>query len=208
MKHSFKLLAFDFDGTLMDSQRDIVFCAKQAFAKFGFSEPHEADVRQQVGLNLPDIMANLLPEQSNEVHLALADAYRDVYLAKRLDGELEERLYEGVNDVLLGLQHDELFMAICTGKKLRGLVPALDHNQIAHYFHSLHTPDNAPGKPNPIMLQQAMDYSATPAEQTLMIGDTSYDMEMACNAGVRAIGVNWGYHSRQHVVGKWCGNRY
>lgn len=198
--HSFRLLAFDFDGTLMDSQKDIVACMQAAFVSFGLEAPEEEAVRQQVGLNLPDIMANLRPDLTPQDHLDLSEGYRDVYLERRLSEQLDEVLFEGISGTLSALQADEVFMAICTGKKLRGLVPALEHNHIKHFFHSLHTPDNAPGKPNPTMLQQAMDFSATPAEETVMIGDTSYDMEMARNAGVTAIGVRWGYHSEQQLL--------
>jgi phosphoglycolate phosphatase len=200
VEHRFRLLAFDFDGTLMDSQRDIVACMREAFTQFGLNLPEEEAVRQQVGLNLPDIMANLRPDLKREDHFTLSELYRDVYLERRLGNKLEEVLFSDIKSTLSGMQDDEIFMAICTGKKLRGLVPALEHNQIDHFFHSLHTPDNAPGKPNPTMLQQAMEFSATPVDQTVMIGDTTYDMQMAKNAGVTAIGVAWGYHSEQQLV--------
>ena len=200
VEHRFRLLAFDFDGTLMDSQRDIVACMREAFTQFGLNLPEEEAVRQQVGLNLPDIMANLRPDLKREDHFTLSELYRDVYLERRLGNKLEEVLFSDIKSTLSGMQDDEIFMAICTGKKLRGLVPALEHNQIDHFFHSLHTPDNAQGKPNPTMLQQAMEFSATPVDQTVMIGDTTYDMQMAKNAGVTAIGVAWGYHSEQQLV--------
>ena len=198
--HSFRLLAFDFDGTLMDSQKDIVACMRSAFVAFGLEAPEEEAVRQQVGLNLPDIMANLRPDLGCQDHLDLSEGYREVYLERRLSEQLDETLFEDISSTLTALQADEVFMAICTGKKLRGLVPALEHNQIEHFFHSLHTPDNAPGKPNPTMLQQAMDFSATPADETVMIGDTSYDMVMARSAGVTAVGVSWGYHCEQQLL--------
>jgi phosphoglycolate phosphatase len=200
MAHRFKLLAFDFDGTLMDSQRDIIFCMQKAFETFDLPVPDAEVIRQQVGLNLQEIMERMLPERGLDFHFEMAETYRGFFLDRRLKDQLEEGLFSGIPEVLAKFSKPDVFMAICDGKNLIDLKPALEKHGLNSLFHSLHTPDTAPGKPNLGMLLDAMAFSATPVEETVMIGDTSYDMEMAQNAGVTAVGVSWGYHSDEQLT--------
>ena len=193
-QHRFKLLAFDMDGTLIDSLAAIVDASVEAFAGTPFPTPSADQVRQVVGLPLELCVEHWAPQASRTEVLELAEAYRRAFRGQRERGDISERPYTGVEATLAALTHDEIFMAVVTGKDRRGLDSALAHHGFSRFFHSLQTPDNNPSKPAPDMVWTANRETATEARDTVVIGDTSFDIEMARNAGAFAVGVTYGNH--------------
>ncbi|MBV8971346.1 MAG: HAD-IA family hydrolase [Sphingomonadaceae bacterium] len=190
-----RLAVFDCDGTLVDSQVNIINAMRVAFAAVGHPAPDDHAIRHIVGLSLFETMATLVPDGDAALHAALADEYRGAFHRLRADGTLAaEPLYPGIRDLLPTLETRGWLLGVATGKSDRGLALILAHHDIAHHFVTLQTADRHPSKPHPAMLELAMAQAgATPAE-TVMIGDTGFDMAMARAAGARAIGVDWGYH--------------
>ena len=195
-----RLAVFDCDGTLVDGQADVCAAMDHAFAAQGLAVPDRHMTRRMVGLSLPEAMRKLLPAGDPAVHDALAAHYRDAYRARRTAGVLDEPLFEGIPALLDRLRAAGWLLGVATGKSDRGLAHCLATHGIAAHFDTLQTADRHPSKPHPAMLEAAMAaVGATPGE-TAMIGDTSYDIAMARAAGVRAIGVGWGYHPPAELI--------
>lgn len=194
LDHRFKLLAFDMDGTLIDSLAAIVDASIEAFDGMPFETPSPDQVRQVVGLPLELCVEHWAPDANRQEVLELTERYRVAFRGQRARGDINERPYAHVMDTLHSLTHDEIFMAVVTGKDRRGLDSVLAHHDFGHFFHSLQTPDNNPSKPAPDMVWTANTETATDVRDTVVIGDTSFDMEMARNAGAFAIGVTYGNH--------------
>ncbi|MFQ5467780.1 MAG: HAD-IA family hydrolase [Kiloniellaceae bacterium] len=201
MDHPYRLIVFDFDGTLVDSRAVIVRAMADGFAEAGLAPPSAAAVLRVVGLTLEIAIGRLLPESCGDDMIpAVAEAYRRSFFAQRTRPDFSEPLIAGAREVLRVLDRPEVCLAIATGKARRGLVACLEHHGLTHHFATLQTPDNAPGKPHPGMVCQAMaEVGAAPGE-TVVIGDTVFDMEMALNAGAWAIGVSWGYHEPDELL--------
>lgn len=195
-----RLAIFDCDGTLVDSQANIQTAMIACFDAAGLVAPDRAAVRRIVGLSLPEAMRALLPEEGEERHQALAESYKLSFRQMRERGEVEEQLYEGIPAVLERMEADGWLLGVATGKSDRGLRHVLDYHDLSHHFVTLQTADRHPSKPHPSMIEAAMAEAGVEAAQTVMIGDTSYDILMAHNAGVRAIGVAWGYHEPAELL--------
>ncbi|MBA2933098.1 HAD-IA family hydrolase [Sphingomonas sp. CGMCC 1.13654] len=192
-----RLAIFDCDGTLVDSQANICVAMEECFGEAGLPAPDRAAVRRIVGLSLPQAMQVLAPGHDHDL---LAEAYKRAFHRMRAEGRVEEQLYEGIPEVLAALEAEGWLLGVATGKSDRGLRLVLEHHGLAHHFVTLQTADRHPSKPHPSMIEQCMaDAGAQPAT-TVMIGDTSFDILMAHNAGVRAIGVAWGYHEADELL--------
>ena len=191
-------MVFDCDGTLVDSQHAITACMTDAFENVGLKAPTIADVRRVVGLPLAQAI-ELLASNDNAPIDDMVAAYSSSWQKMRAGGTLDEPLFEGTQSLLEQLKSTDWTMGIATGKSMRGLQATLEHHSLGAYFTTLQTADRARGKPDPEMLHLAMsETNAAPAD-TLMIGDTTYDIDMAVAAGVRAIGVAWGYHAPEDL---------
>ncbi len=188
------LAVFDFDGTLVDSQAGILRAMTEAFAVRGLPTPDGAAVRRVVGLKLDLAVAALLPEAEPDEILSVAAAYRAAFAELRRRGQLEEPLYPGAAAALAALAEQDMLLGIATGKSRRGLLHALERHGLREAFVTLQTADDGPSKPHPQLLRQAMDAVGARPQETVMVGDTTFDMEMAGHADVAAIGVAWGYH--------------
>ncbi|MBA4047912.1 MAG: haloacid dehalogenase [Sphingomonas sp.] len=191
-----RLAIFDCDGTLVDSQHNICAAVEEAFAANALIAPPRSMIRRIVGLSLVEAMRMLLPGSDDALHERIAKDYKDAFFRLRSTGAMaEEPLYDGIADLLARLSAEGWKLGVATGKSDRGLAHILSHHAIAGHFITLQTADRHPSKPHPAMIEAAMrDAGATPGA-TAMIGDTSFDMEMARAGGVRAIGVSWGYHA-------------
>jgi phosphoglycolate phosphatase len=194
-----RLAIFDCDGTLVDGQAAICNSMETAFASAGLPAPARHEVRRIVGLSLPQAIRILAPEAEEARHRHAVDAYKEAFRACRLDGTLEEPLFEGIADVLAGLAERGWTLGVATGKSDRGLASCLATHGLAERFVTLQTADRHPSKPHPAMLEAALVEAGAQAADAVMIGDTTFDMEMARAAGVRAIGVGWGYHSAREL---------
>ncbi len=192
-----RLAIFDCDGTLVDSQANICVAMEESFAEAGLVAPDRAAIRRIVGLSLPQAMQVLAPGSDHDV---LAEAYKRTFHRMRAEGRVEEQLYEGIPQVLAGLEAEGWLLGVATGKSDRGLKLVLEHHGLAHHFVTLQTADRHPSKPHPSMIEQCMADAGAEPFTTVMIGDTSYDIQMAHNAGVRAIGVAWGYHEADELL--------
>lgn len=191
-----RLVVFDVDGTLVDSQGDIVASMGAAFDHVGLPVPPRAEVLGIVGLSLPMAMARLAPGADAATCDAMVGAYKTAYQALRIrGGAASSPLYPGIREVVEGLaREEETLLAIATGKSRRGLLALLDNHGWQRTFVSLQVADDHPSKPHPSMLMTALAETGVPVEQAVMIGDTTFDMEMAGAAGMGFVGVSWGYH--------------
>ncbi len=196
-----KLAVFDCDGTLIDSQVNILRAMAQSFERHGLVPPPAHDIRRIVGLSLVESMQVLLPEAEPVLHESLAQDYKHAFQRLRADRSLDpEPLYPGVAEGLAALSARGWLLGVATGKSDRGLALALEHHGIAGHFVTLQTADRHPSKPHPAMLRAAMAEAGASTEQSVIIGDTVFDMAMGANAGVRAIGVDWGYHETDELL--------
>ncbi|MBU6165828.1 MAG: HAD-IA family hydrolase [Alphaproteobacteria bacterium] len=196
-----KLAVFDCDGTLIDSQVNIIRAMASSFQRHGLTAPDSHATRRIVGLSLVEAMQALLPQADHALHLSLADDYKTAFQRLRADRALDaEPLYPGIGDLLTALADAGWLLAVATGKSDRGLKLALEHHGIHDRFVSLQTADRHPSKPHPSMLHAALADAGAQAEQAVMIGDTIFDMAMGQAAGVRAIGVDWGYHEADELI--------
>lgn len=195
-----RLAVFDCDGTLVDGQAAVCGAMTSAFAECGLAAPPSHAVRRIVGLSLPIAIRHLAPDEPAETHDRIVTAYKQSFFRARTEGRLAEPLYDGMRGLLESLHGAAWQLGVATGKSDRGLTGCLTGHAILDLFATLQTADRHPSKPHPSMLEAAMaEVGATPA-QTVMIGDTTYDIEMAQAAGCRAIGVAWGYHAPEELV--------
>ena len=195
-----RLVVFDCDGTLTDGQGAVCAAMEAAFAQIALPAPARSDIRRIVGLSLPHAVARLAPAVAPALQAALVDGYKRAFRAAREAGELDEPLFPGIAALLVRLHASGLLLGVATGKSDRGLAATLAAHGLAPLFGPLHTADRHPGKPDPAMLEAAMADAGTAPGDTLMIGDTVFDIAMAANAGVRAIGVGWGYHEPAELL--------
>lgn len=195
MPSSLRLVVFDCDGTLVDSQHGIIAAATAAWAAHGLKAPDAAAVRQVVGLNLDEALAALAPDADPGLLARLVDAYRQAFFDLRRRPDHQEPLFPGIVDLLDALEQVGTLLGIATGKNLRGLTATLERHDLMHRFVTLQTPDTCRGKPHPEMVERALRDTGAEAANTYVVGDTTFDMQMAYNARVAGIGVGWGYHA-------------
>lgn len=195
-----RLVVFDCDGTLVDSQKLIVTAMTRAFAGHGLEAPAAEAVRRIVGLSLVDAMARLIPEAEPDFHGAVAEDYKAQFAVLRHDAALQEPLFDGARGVLEALRAAGYLLGVATGKTRRGLDHVLALHELEDYFVTLQTADGHPSKPHPAMLEAAMDAVGAGPAETILLGDTSYDMMMATAAGAGALGVGWGYHPADELL--------
>lgn len=190
------LIIFDCDGTLVDSQVMIVSAMNDAFRSLGLKEPTRAQTLSIVGLSLEPAMQRLKPEGADVSPAQLANAYKDAFIRMRREQQALEPFYDGMRELVLALsERDNVLLGIATGKARRGVDHILDGHDLNGRFLTIQTADIAPSKPHPGMVLQAMAETGASPDRTVMIGDTSFDMEMGRAAGAHTIGVSWGYHS-------------
>ncbi|MDZ4274960.1 MAG: HAD-IA family hydrolase [Erythrobacter sp.] len=195
-----RLAVFDCDGTLVDGQADVCWAMERAFTRAGLPAPDSQLVRRIVGLSLPVAVRELAPDLAEDQARAVTEYYRSSYRARREEGLLDEPLYDGMAELLANLHGAGWSLAVATGKSERGLNACLKTHGIADLFVSLQTADRHPSKPHPAMLEAALFEAGAAPHQAVMIGDTSFDMAMARGAGVRAVGVAWGYHAPHELL--------
>ncbi len=191
-----RLVIFDVDGTLVDSQRDILAAMSATFAEIGRPMPARATVLGGVGLSLPETMLRLAGDADAATRTRMIELYCAAYNGLRADnGPDSSPFYPGAREALLRLsQAPDTLLAVATGKSRRGLDRLIEAHRLEGIFASRQTADDHPSKPHPAMLLAALSETGVPARRAVMIGDTSYDMDMARAAGIASIGVSWGYH--------------
>ena len=196
-----RLIMFDMDGTLIDTQALISENAAAAFASLGLPPPTPAEVRSIIGLSLPVAMGRLLKTDDVDLIEGVVGQYRSLYKTSLEHDVDREPLYPGAREALERLKLlPDTILGVATGKGLTGVVRILGNHDLAGHFVTLQTPDHNPSKPHPGMLLRAMAETGADPASTVMVGDTTYDMELARAAGCRAIGVTWGYHPAEDLL--------
>ncbi|GAB1393262.1 HAD-IA family hydrolase [Rhodocyclaceae bacterium] len=188
----YELIVFDWDGTLMDSAAMIVDSVQAAARDLGLEPPSDERARHIIGLGLEDALRHALPDLPEARYADLVERYRHHYLSR--DHELV--LFAGATALIEGLAAQGRWLAVATGKSRRGLDRALEQSGLGAFFHGTRCADECHSKPHPQMLEELMAELAVSPVQTLMIGDTTHDLQMAKNAGVDAVGVGYGAHPR------------
>ncbi len=186
----FDLIAFDWDGTLFDSTAIITRCIQRAVVDVGGEEPSREAASYVIGMPLMQALAHAAPDVPTEKYPQLGDRYRHHYVANQHD----LNLFEGVLPMLADLKARHHWIAVATAKSRKGLSEALHAVELKGTFDGSRTADETAGKPNPLMLHELMREFGVEPERTLMIGDTTHDLQMALNAGCASVGVSYGAH--------------
>lgn len=190
-----KLVIFDCDGTLVDSQHAIFAAMEYAFGSESLPTPDRMHVLGVVGLSLPEAFNVLAPTAPDRIRARLVDHYKGAFAALRAKYNHDEPLYPGIADAIAALSgRPDVVLGIATGKSKRGVARLLDREGWHGRFVTIQTADDHPSKPHPSMILTALAETGAECHRAVMIGDTSFDMEMALAARVAALGVGWGYH--------------
>jgi phosphoglycolate phosphatase len=193
---NFDLIAFDWDGTLFDSTAIIVRCIQEAVRDVGGTVPSEREAAYVIGLGLMQALAHAAPDVPRERYPLLGERYRHHYMAQQ--GRLS--LFEGVLPMLHSLHERGHVLTVATGKSRRGLDEALQSVELQGRFQGSRTADETAGKPHPRMLEELMAEFGVAPERTLMVGDTTHDLEMAKRAGCPSVGVSYGAHDHSEFA--------
>jgi phosphoglycolate phosphatase len=196
IKH-YDLIVFDWDGTVMDSTAVIAGSIQAACRDLDLPVPSDEAARHVIGMGLVQALRYAVPSASEEMYQPLADRYRYHFLAQ----DQQIPLFEGARETIEALHRAGKSLAVATGKSRVGLERALKSSGMAEYFHAIRTADMTHSKPHPAMLLEIMDELGMVAERTLMIGDTTHDLQMAINAGVDAVGMTHGAHPEDELRG-------
>ncbi len=195
-----RLLVFDWDGTLLDSTAGIVAAAQAATTDLDIEQPSEERIRAIIGLNLADAIARLFPREDS----SFCEAFRQCYRIRfsEIHQHSPTELFPEVRSVLQALEGLGYILAIATGKARRGFELEAGRTGVDGHFRTTRCADEAPSKPHPAMLLQIMEELGMESGQTIMIGDTDYDLEMAERAGVAAVAVSYGAHPRERLLAR------
>lgn len=196
MPGRYRLLVFDWDGTLADSEARIVAAARAAFTDLGLTAPADAAIREIIGLSLEEAVKALCPDGDAALYRRFVDYYRHHFVS---DAE-PAALFPGVRSTLGLLREQGYLLAVATGKSRAGLERELQVTGLRPMFDASRCADETCSKPHPQMLHEIMDEVGSPAGETVMIGDTEYDLQMARNAGVDALAVGYGVHDHGRLL--------
>ena len=194
MDPTLRFIVFDWDGTLMDSEAQIVSCLHASIADLSLEPLSDDTVRNVIGLGLREAIDMLVPGRDEAFHRAFVEAYREHWFAHE-----GSSLFAGVRDVLEITRENGLKLGIATGKARRGLLRVLEQTGLNGCFDATRCADETRSKPHPQMLLELMDELGVTPDQTLMVGDTEYDMEMATNAGAGKVAVRSGVHTEERL---------
>lgn len=201
MSDRLTLVIFDLDGTLVDSLNGIYRCIGRTMERHGLGPVTRDYVRGGIGLSLTDAWARLVPDASAADVDVLTDTYREEFLSSRAAGEERDPLFPGAAAALEVLSARGHLMSIATNKGRPGVHHALDLHKIGHHFTFIRSAHDGPTKPHPDAVHDILRGTGADARQTVFIGDTETDMQTAINGGVAAIGVGWGYHAPDKLLG-------
>lgn len=195
-----KLVLFDCDGTLVDSQHSIIEAMDITCKTYKLPPLSRESIRRVIGLPLENAIAHFYKDLPREAHYEMADTYRKHFKEMRLKAQVQEPLFDDIFELIETFHEKGWILGIATGKAMRGLIPTLQTHGLEKYFSTLQTPDTARGKPHPDMVFNAMSETGIAANDTIVIGDTTYDIEMAGHAHVKSVGVSWGYHDPHDLL--------
>jgi phosphoglycolate phosphatase len=193
----FDLIVFDWDGTLFDSTALITRCIQAACADVGVPVPNDRDASYVIGMGLVEALQHAAPDLPRERYKELGERYRHHYFAR----QHELVLFDGTLTMLQALKARNHWLGVATGKSRRGLDEALQTVQLKGMFDATRTADETASKPDPQMLLELMREFGVEPERTLMIGDTTHDLQLAANAGTASVGVGYGAHAHESFAG-------
>ena len=191
---SYKLLIFDWDGTLMDSEAKIVHCLEESIEYMNLSPKTNNELKNVIGLGLFQAIYTLYPDISEKNNHRFANYYRETYVTKK-----SSVLFDRVIEMLHSLKSTGVMLAVATGKGRQGLNYVLEEVGLEQFFHASRCADETFSKPNPKMLEEILDEFALLPENAIMIGDTDYDLQMANNIKMDCIAVSYGVHERERL---------
>jgi phosphoglycolate phosphatase len=194
MSSEVRFIVFDWDGTLMDSEAQIVSCLHAALADLQIEPMDDETVKDVIGLGLKEAIDTLVPGQDDRFHLAFVQHYRKYWFNSE-----GSSLFAGVRAMLDDFRERDLLLGIATGKSRKGLNRVLEETGLAGHFHATRCADEAPSKPHPQMLLDLIERFDVSPEQTIMVGDTEYDMDMATQAGTGKVAVCSGVHTEERL---------
>ncbi|MGD8524714.1 MAG: HAD-IA family hydrolase [Thioalkalispiraceae bacterium] len=195
--HALKLIVFDWDGTLMDSEARIVGCLRAALQDIDLPDQPDEQLKNVIGLGLKEALQRLHPEGNDREHQQLTDHYRYHFLES---SKIPSPMFDGAQTLLEELNRLGFFLAVATGKGRPGLDKVLSESNTGHLFHYTRCADETRSKPHPQMLEEIMDFCGVESHETIMIGDTEYDLQMANHAGAHALAVSYGVHDKQRLL--------
>ncbi|WP_455203882.1 HAD-IA family hydrolase [Kaarinaea lacus] len=195
MVNRYQLLIFDWDGTLIDSEANIVHCMQAASRDLNLPVLSSTEIKNIIGLGLQEALQTLYPETDKGIRLRLVERYRFHFLTSEAS-----QPFIGVDATLATLSKQELFLAVATGKGRSGLNKALQDTGYDDIFHVTRCADETRSKPHPQMLHEILDVLGIEPQQACMIGDTEYDINMAKNAGMDAVAVTYGVHEKERLL--------
>ena len=199
-----RLIIFDFDGTLVDSRKLIWELHRLVFDEFGLPCPSREQSLALIGISLEQVLARLAGPNAPVAQMTAA--YGRLLPKLREDAAFADAPFDGVADLLATLAgQPDTQLGIATGHVAQAIEPVLTSLGWRNYFCNVQSADRAPSKPHPGMLLQALSETGARADEAVMIGDTVFDMEMACAAGIEAVGVAWGYHGRDRLLSAGAG---
>jgi phosphoglycolate phosphatase len=195
-----KIALFDCDGTLVDSLAIIHAAMCFCFEEVGIATPQEVETRSIIGLTLDTAIATILDRPIDDQINQMVVSYKEHYRVLLQSGKFDAPLYPRISETLAELHKiDHLLMGVVTGKSRRGLDNIIAENNFGQYFITSRTADECPSKPNPAMVLECCSEAGIDAKDAVVIGDTTYDMEMGKAAGAATIGVDWGYHNSKQL---------
>lgn len=194
----FQLIVFDWDGTLINSEARIVNCMRASISDMELPARTDDEIRNIIGLGLQEALTTLFPGYEANIYQGLVERYRHHFLVQ---DQTPSALFDGVESLLDNLRKRGHYLAIATGKGRMGLDKSLGETGLANFFDYTRCADETRSKPHPQMLEEIMDRLGVTPQETLMIGDTEYDLQMAKNAGTGALGVSYGVHDKQRLLG-------
>lgn len=195
-----KLILFDADGTLIDSQVIIHESMRLTFKNFNYQEPHISATKSIIGLTLDRAIAEILGRDIDDEILAMTQEYKDIYIQIAPRPDMQSAAFTGIPELIATLgQQDDYTLGIVTGKSRRGVTKLLASNDFGASFTVSRCADDCPSKPHPAMVLECCKETGILPKDTIVIGDTSFDMEMATSAGATAVGVAWGYHPTEKL---------
>ena len=202
MSSPLRLIIFDVDGTLIDSQAHILAAMARAFQGVGMAVPPREAVLGLVGLSLQVLVERLVPKADAVTQSRIIEGYKQGFADLRAEGEANmSPLYPGARETLEHLAaRDDILIGVATGKSRRGMAHMMEMHRLAGMFQTVQTADDHPSKPSPEMVLACLRETGVETSDAAILGDTSFDMEMGRNAGIHTIGVNWGYHAPDALI--------
>ena len=200
MKNDNNLIIFDYDGTIVDSEKTIVSGVRYALEFHDYKVPDDETIRKNIGRALIPVFAELTQSSDSNIHAQLLETYRSWYKDNVGNGELTDQLYPDARDILISLKNQNFQLGIATNKSRNGLLEGINRHKIDHLFSVIKTIHDCNPKPMPDMGLECIKQMSVKKSNTIMVGDTINDALMAKNCEIKFIGVEWGFNDKSILI--------